>query len=125
MLNNNNNNIDIKSIIALSGPHALQFSGAQQLRIVMARRAPEGGPGHIGRGRVLLGMSEIITKKTTHTHRPANVPKELGAYLQQQGMTIVNYREMAPWQLSRHDAVAWAIVNTTNVCELVDQEAIK
>ena len=42
----NNNNIDIKSIIALSGPHALQFGGALQLRIVMARRAPEGGSGH-------------------------------------------------------------------------------
>ena len=44
----NNNNIDIKSIFALSGPHALQFGGALQLRIVMARRAPEGGPGHSG-----------------------------------------------------------------------------
>ena len=43
----NNNNIDIKSIFALSGPHALQFGGALQLRIVMARRAPEGGPGHM------------------------------------------------------------------------------
>ena len=42
----NNNNIDIKSIFALSGLHALQFSGAQRLRNVMARRAPEGGSGH-------------------------------------------------------------------------------
>ena len=44
----NNNNIGIKSIFALSGPHALQFGGAQQLRNVMARRAPEGGSGHNG-----------------------------------------------------------------------------
>ena len=42
----NNNNIDIKSIFALSGPHALQFGGAQQLRNVMTSRTPEGGPGH-------------------------------------------------------------------------------
>ena len=54
----NNNDIDIKSIIALSGPHALQFGGAQQLRIVMARRAPEGGTGHMA---AQLGSRSPVT----------------------------------------------------------------
>ena len=53
----NNNNIDIKSIFALSGPHALQFGGALQLRIVMARRAPEGGPGHRIPGTTLVCLT--------------------------------------------------------------------
>ena len=61
----NNNDIDIKSIIALSGPHALQFGGAQQLRIVMARRAPEGGPGHKLSYDVDNGKSIYSTRSDT------------------------------------------------------------